>query len=248
MRRVHAGRTGRSPTGWHDQVDAALKRLEEQSGKTLGDDQDPLLVSVRSGARDSMPGMMDTVLNLGLNDTSVEGLARTTKNERFAWDSYRRFTQMFGNVVRGIDGDEYEDAIKAIKATRGVKQDTELDVAALKELTATFKQIYHEQTGEDFPQDPHEQLQLSIRAVFDSWMGDRAVAYRRYQPHPRRLGHRGQRPADGVRQQGRHLGIRRRVLTGRGHRRARSRAATSCPTLRARTSSPAHARRVTSPR
>ena len=104
------------PADMHNQVDSALKRLEEHSGKTLGHDQDPLLVSVRSGARDSMPGMMDTVLNLGLNDTSVEGLARTTKNERFAWDSYRRFTQMFGNVVRGIDGDEYEDAIKAIKA------------------------------------------------------------------------------------------------------------------------------------
>ena len=172
------------PAGMHDQVDSALGRLEEQSGKTLGDDQDPLLVSVRSGARDSMPGMMDTVLNLGLNDTSVEGLARTTKNERFAWDSYRRFTQMFGNVVRGIDGDEYEDAIKAVKGTRGVKQDTELDVADLKDLTATFKRIYHEQTGEEFPQEPHEQLQLAIRAVFDSWMGDRAVAYRRFNHIP----------------------------------------------------------------
>ena len=172
------------PAGMHDQVDSALGRLEEQSGKTLGDDRDPLLVSVRSGARDSMPGMMDTVLNLGLNDTSVEGLARTTKNERFAWDSYRRFTQMFGNVVRGIDGDEYEDAIKAVKGTRGVKQDTELDVADLKDLTATFKRIYHEQTGEEFPQEPHEQLQLAIRAVFDSWMGDRAVAYRRFNHIP----------------------------------------------------------------
>ena len=179
---MRAGR--QEPVEMHDQVDAALKRLEEQSGKTLGDDQDPLLVSVRSGARDSMPGMMDTVLNLGLNDTSVEGLARTTKNERFAWDSYRRFTQMFGNVVRGIDGDEYEGAIKAIKETRGVKQDTELDVADLKALTGTFKRIYHEQTGDEFPQEPHEQLQLAIRAVFDSWMGDRAVAYRRFNHIP----------------------------------------------------------------
>jgi pyruvate, orthophosphate dikinase len=172
------------PEGMADQVGEALGRLEEQSGKKLGDDQDPLLVSVRSGARDSMPGMMDTVLNLGLNDTSVEGLASNTDNERFAWDSYRRFTQMFGNVVRGIPGEEYEDAIKQAKDARGVKQDTELDVDALKELTATFKGIYREHTGEDFPQTPHEQLQLAIRAVFDSWMGDRAVAYRRFNHIP----------------------------------------------------------------
>jgi pyruvate, orthophosphate dikinase len=172
------------PADMHNQVHSALTGLEEHSGKTLGHDHDPLLVSVRSGARDSMPGMMDTVLNLGLNDTSVEGLARTTGNERFAWDSYRRFTQMFGNVVRGIDGDEYEQAIKAVKATRGVKQDTELDVADLKELTSTFKRIYHEQTGEEFPQEPHQQLQLAINAVFDSWMGDRAVAYRRFNHIP----------------------------------------------------------------
>ena len=131
-----------------------------------------------------MPGMMDTVLNLGLNDESVIGLARTTGNDRFAWDSYRRFTQMFGNVVRGIDGDVYEDAIKAVKSARGVKLDTELDVGALKELTGTFKRIYKEHTGEEFPQDPHEQLRLAIRAVFDSWMGDRAIAYRRYNHIP----------------------------------------------------------------
>jgi pyruvate, orthophosphate dikinase len=161
------------PDGLDDQVADALKRLEEQAGKTLGDPEDPLLVSVRSGARESMPGMMDTVLNLGLNDESVEGLARKTENDRFAWDSYRRFVQMYGNVVMGVEGEKFEDAIKAVKKDRGVKQDTELDVDALKELTERFKEFY------EFPTDPQEQLQGAIRAVFDSWMGDRAVHYRR---------------------------------------------------------------------
>ena len=161
------------PDGMADQVADALTRLEQRSGKTLGDDEDPLLVSVRSGARESMPGMLDTVLNLGLNDTSVEGLARATENERFAWDSYRRFVQMFGNVSHGIPGDQFEDAIKAVKSDRGVSEDTELDVDALKELTERFKDLY------DFPQDPQDQLRHAIRAVFDSWTGERAVSYRR---------------------------------------------------------------------
>jgi pyruvate, orthophosphate dikinase len=161
------------PEGMADQVAEALERLQERAGKRLGDDEDPLLVSVRSGARESMPGMLDTVLNLGLNDTSVEGLARATGNERFAWDSYRRFVQMFGNVSRGIPGEQFEDAIKQVKSDRGVKDDTELDVDALKELTAKFKELY------EFPQDPQEQLTQAIRAVFDSWTGDRAVQYRR---------------------------------------------------------------------
>ena len=178
-------RRGRQePDGMGEDVAEALLRLEQQSGKQLGDTEDPLLVSVRSGARDSMPGMMDTVLNLGLNDKSVMGLAKTTRNDRFAWDSYRRFTQMFGNVVRGIPSERYEDAIKESKDARGVKLDTELDVEALRELTGTFKHIYKEHTGEDFPQDPNVQLRLAIRAVFDSWMGDRAVAYRRYNHIP----------------------------------------------------------------
>src|SRR5688572_30135107 len=161
------------PDGMAGQVEEALGRLQERAGKTLGDDEDPLLVSVRSGARESMPGMLDTVLNLGLNDTSVEGLARATENERFAWDSYRRFVQMFGNVSHGIPGEKFEDAIKAIKQDRGVEDDTELDAGALKELTGTFKGLYA------FPQDPQEQLRQAIRAVFDSWTGDRAVEYRR---------------------------------------------------------------------
>jgi pyruvate,orthophosphate dikinase len=167
------------PDGMADQVAEALARLEEQTSKQLGDRGDPLLVSVRSGARESMPGMLDTVLNLGLNDDSVEGLAAITDNPRFAWDSYRRFVQMFGNVSRGIPGERFEEAIKAAKSERGVSDDTELDVDALRELTGAFKEIYEDATGEPFPQDPTEQLRLSIRAVFDSWVGDRAVAYRR---------------------------------------------------------------------
>jgi pyruvate, orthophosphate dikinase len=172
-----AGR--REPEALADQVADALGVLEEHAGRRLGDPQDPLLVSVRSGARDSMPGMLDTVLNLGLSDGSVAGLAARTGNERFAWDSYRRFVQMFGNVVRGIPGDAFEGEIQALKRRRGVREDTELGVEDLQELTAAFRERYREHTGEDFPQDPLEQLGRSIRAVFDSWMGDRAVEYRR---------------------------------------------------------------------
>jgi pyruvate,orthophosphate dikinase len=167
------------PDGLDEQVDDALARLEATAGKTLGDPDDPLLVSVRSGARESMPGMLDTVLNLGLNDESVLGLAERTENERFAWDSYRRFVQMFGNVVRGIAGERFEQAIQAAKKEHGVKLDTELDVEALKQLTATFRDIFRQETGEDFPLQPRDQLSQAINAVFDSWTGDRAVAYRR---------------------------------------------------------------------
>src|SRR3954468_16858904 len=167
------------PDGMAQQVKDALERLQEHSAKRLGDDDDPLLVSVRSGARESMPGMLDTVLNLGMNDRSVEGLAKATENDRFAWDSYRRFIQMFGNVSRGIDGEAFEQAIQEIKGDRGVNEDTELDTDALKELVDRFKALYREHTDEDFPQDPQEQLRLAIRAVFDSWTGDRAKEYRR---------------------------------------------------------------------
>ncbi len=161
------------PDGLAEQMQAALARLEAHAGKRLGDPEDPLLVSVRSGARASMPGMMDTVLNLGLNDASVEGLAARTGNPRFAWDSYRRFVQMYGNVVVGIDGERFEDAIEALKRDRGVALDTELDPEALQELTRTFQSFYA------FPQDPQAQLDGAVRAVFDSWLGDRAVTYRR---------------------------------------------------------------------
>ena len=168
---MNAGRT--EPDGLAEEVAAALDRLEQSAGKRLGDPDDPLLVSVRSGARESMPGMLDTVLNLGLGDASVQGLARVTGNERFAWDSYRRLVQMFGNVSRGVPGERFEEAIRAVKEERGVKLDTELDTDALRDLTARFQALY------DFPQDPGEQLRQAIRAVFDSWTGERAVAYRR---------------------------------------------------------------------
>ncbi len=170
---------GEEPSGLEEEIAEALARLEELSGKRLGDPEDPLLVSVRSGARESMPGMLDTVLNLGLNDRSVRGLAGRTSNERFAWDSYRRFVQMFANVVRGVPGERFEREIAEIKNARGVRSDTELDVGALRELTGRFTRLFGEETGEDFPQEPREQLRQAVRAVFDSWLGERAVAYRR---------------------------------------------------------------------
>src|SRR4029079_13949510 len=148
-------------------------------GRGLGDPADPLLVSVRSGAHESMPGMLETVLNLGLGERSVEGLARSTGNERFAWDAYRRLVQMFGVVVRGVPAARFEGALRAAREERGVSEDTGLDVADLRALTATFLEIYREQTGDEFPQDPREQLRAAITAVFDSWNGDRAAAYRR---------------------------------------------------------------------
>jgi pyruvate,orthophosphate dikinase len=170
---------GSEPDGLEAQVDEALERLESLAGKRLGNTGDPLLVSVRSGARESMPGMLDTVLNLGLGDAAVEGLAAATGNERFAWDSYRRFVQMFGNVCRGVSGEKVEAAIAARKRAAGVELDTDLDGEDLKALVAAFKELYRDQTGEDFPQDPRDQLRQAIRAVFDSWLGDRAVEYRR---------------------------------------------------------------------
>ncbi len=170
---------GEMPAGLDPQVDEAIARLEARAGKALGDPDDPLLVSVRSGARVSMPGMLDTILNLGLNDRSVEGLAARTGNARFAWDSYRRLVQMFGNVVRGIPGERYEGAIAAAKRDRGVDLDTDLDVDDLQALTARFKEIYREETGDPFPEASREQLELAIAAVFGSWNGRRAVEYRR---------------------------------------------------------------------
>src|SRR5919199_2302435 len=157
------------PEGMGDEVAAALERLQEHTGKRLGDDEDPLLVSVRSGARESMPGMLDTVLNLGLNDRSVEGLAARTGNPRFAWDAYRRFVQMFANVCRGIPSERLEAAIAARKAVAGVREGTELCEADLRALVGDFTAIYEAETGEAFPDDPAEQLRRAIRAVFDSW-------------------------------------------------------------------------------
>jgi pyruvate, orthophosphate dikinase len=161
------------PAGLDAQVADAVERLEQRAGKRLGDPGDPLLVSVRSGARESMPGMLDTVLNLGLNDESVEGLARRTGDERFAWDSFRRLAQMYGNVVAGVETARFETVIRTVKEQRGVEEDAALDVEALRELTRAFQAFYR------FPSDPREQLQCAIRAVFDSWTGERAVHYRR---------------------------------------------------------------------
>jgi pyruvate,orthophosphate dikinase len=167
------------PDGLQGQIDAALERLERRVGRKLGDVEDPLLVSVRSGARESMPGMLDTVLNLGLSDRSVEGLARATGNEWFAWDSYRRLVQMFANVVRDVPGDRLQSAIEGVKAARGVDLDTELTTDDLRELVDRFKALLEQSTGEPFPQDPRAQLDAAVRAVFDSWRGERATSYRR---------------------------------------------------------------------
>ncbi|MGH2885680.1 MAG: PEP/pyruvate-binding domain-containing protein, partial [Solirubrobacteraceae bacterium] len=165
-------KSGSEPEGLSEEVAAALARLEDASGKRFGDPGDPLLVSVRSGARESMPGMLDTILNVGLNEESVLGLTGVTDNERFAWDSYRRLVQMFGNVVEGVEGKRFEDAIAAVKRDAGVETDAELPPEALKRLVDEFKGFY------DFPQDPQEQLRRAILAVFDSWTGARAVSYR----------------------------------------------------------------------
>ncbi len=173
-------RAGREePAGLAEQVADGIARLEERAGRTLGDHDDPLLVSVRSGARDSMPGMLETILDLGLNDSSVEGLARTTGNERFAWDSYRRFVQMFSGVVCGVPGERFEEVLKSARQKAGAREDRDLDVAALKDVTHRFRTLHEAHTGEPFPQDPREQLRQAIHAVFDSWLGDRAVHYRR---------------------------------------------------------------------
>ena len=166
------------PEGLEKQVADNLKKLEELMGKQLGDPKAPLLVSVRSGAAVSMPGMMDTVLNLGTNDSSVKGLEVMTGNERFAWDAYRRFIQMFGDVVMGVEHDEFEKILSSQKNKRGIKLDTELDIDDLKQIVADYKKLYKTHTGEDFPQDPKKQLWKSINAVFGSWNNDRAIKYR----------------------------------------------------------------------
>jgi pyruvate, orthophosphate dikinase len=179
---------GELPDGLAEEVDAHLRRLEEATGKRLGDPGDPLLVSVRSGAAISMPGMMDTILNLGLNDEAVAGLAGATENERFAWDAYRRLVQMYGDVVAGVDAHRFEEELSALKEGRGVEQDVDLSAGDLEALVARFKEVYRDQTGEDFPQDPREQLDRAIRAVFDSWDTPRAQVYRRANDIPNDLG------------------------------------------------------------
>jgi pyruvate, orthophosphate dikinase len=171
-------KAGEIPESLMESVTEYLGELEQATGKRLGDSGDPLLVSVRSGAAASMPGMMDTVLNLGLNDTAVEGLARRTGDERFARDSYRRFIQMFGDIVLGIEYEVFEDALDKLKKERGVEEDPDLGADDLDGLIGTYKRIVEEETGRPFPQEPGVQLELAIRAVFDSWNNNRAVSYR----------------------------------------------------------------------
>ncbi|WP_424213871.1 pyruvate, phosphate dikinase [Streptomyces sp. BI20] len=180
--------SGSAPAALDAEVGDHLAALEERMGKKLGQADDPLLVSVRSGAKFSMPGMMDTVLNIGLSDTSVVGLAAQSGNERFAWDSYRRLIQMFGKTVLGVDGELFEEALDAAKAAKQVTVDTDLDAADLKALVGEFKEIVERQAGREFPQDPREQMDLAVHAVFDSWNGDRAKLYRRQERIPHDLG------------------------------------------------------------
>jgi pyruvate,orthophosphate dikinase len=176
------------PAGLMDEVKEHLKGLEAKTKKGLGDPSEPLLVSVRSGAALSMPGMMDTVLNLGLNERTLEGMAQKTGDRRFALDAYRRFIQLFGRIVKGVDGDRFEQELEAAKRTAKVTSDAELPAEALTQLAARFKAIYQEHTKESFPEDPWEQLTLAIAAVFSSWNGRRAVAYREYNHIPHTLG------------------------------------------------------------
>ncbi|MFF0480067.1 pyruvate, phosphate dikinase [Streptomyces sp. NPDC004435] len=180
--------SGSEPVALRDEVSAHLDALERQMGKKLGQADDPLLVSVRSGAKFSMPGMMDTVLNIGLSDESVNGLARQADNERFAWDSYRRLIQMFGKTVLGVEGELFEDALDEAKAAKRVASDTDLDAADLRGVVEHFKAIVKAETGRDFPQDPREQMDLAIEAVFNSWNTDRAKLYRRQERIPGDLG------------------------------------------------------------
>ncbi|WP_419666251.1 pyruvate, phosphate dikinase [Streptomyces sp. 2-1] len=180
--------SGDEPAALRDEVSAHLDALEAKMGKKLGQADDPLLVSVRSGAKFSMPGMMDTVLNIGLSDKSVQGLAKQAGDDRFAWDSYRRLIQMFGKTVLGVEGELFEDALEAAKDAKKVTVDTDLEAADLKKLVTKFKKIVKTEAGRDFPQDPREQMDLAIHAVFDSWNTDRAKLYRRQERIPGDLG------------------------------------------------------------
>src|SRR6476659_8717936 len=176
------------PTTIEREIDEQVKKLEKAAGATLGSTDNPLLVSVRSGAKFSMPGMMDTILNLGLNDDAVEGLKRRTQNGRFAFDSYRRFIQMFGNVVLEIPKDAFEHELESVKKDRGAKVDTDLDEDALRDVVARYKTVVKNRAKREFPQDPREQLKMSRDAVFRSWMNARAIEYRRIYDIPDHIG------------------------------------------------------------
>ncbi len=176
------------PKGMWEQVLAAMKKVEREADKKFGDPHNPLLVSVRSGAKFSMPGMMDTVLNLGLNSETLKGIETLTNNPRFAQDAYRRFIQMFGRIVMGIEGRNFDAIFDRVKEEHGARQDTDLDTEALKEVVAKYKELYKDEIGDEFPEDPYKQLELAIGAVFRSWMGKRAVDYRRINKIPDNLG------------------------------------------------------------
>jgi pyruvate, orthophosphate dikinase len=186
--RAYMANGKRVPEELEGEVADHIRRLEKRAGKSFGDQHDPLLVSVRSGAAVSMPGMMDTILNLGLDDVAVEGLAESTGNPRFAHDSYRRLIQMYGEVVDGVDAHRFEVALAALKQERGASQDVDLDADDLRTVTGAFKRIYEDETGGGFPQDAREQLHRAIRAVFDSWDSPRAQVYRRTYEIPDDLG------------------------------------------------------------
>src|SRR5882672_11360325 len=185
---VYYAEKGRIPASIEAEITENLRKLEKTAGATLGSNENPLLVSVRSGAKFSMPGMMDTILNLGLNDQAVEGLKRRTQNGRFAFDSYRRFIQMFGNVVLEIPKDAFEHELDAVKKARGTAQDTDLDETALREVVDRYKKVVKARAKRDFPQDPHVQLTMSRDAVFRSWMNARAIEYRRIYDIPDDIG------------------------------------------------------------
>ena len=180
--------TGSEPPELAGEVTSHLRAMEQAIGRTLGDAEDPLLVSVRSGAKFSMPGMMETVLNIGLNDSSVQGLAKQAGNERFAWDSYRRLVQMFGKTVLDIEGEHFEDILDEAKKAKGTKNDLDLDAGDLRGIVDSFKAIVRVHAGREFPQDPREQMDLAVRAVFDSWNAPRAILYLRQERIPADLG------------------------------------------------------------
>ena len=196
-----AGRT--LPAGLDAEIEAGLAYIEGIAGAGFGDPDHTLLVSVRSGARASMPGMMDTVLNLGLNDETADGLARVSGDARFAYDSYRRLIQMYGDVVLGVEHRAFEELLEQEKEARGYRLDTEMEAGDWFRLIEAYKALVRDETGSDFPQDARVQLRGAIRAVLDSWMNARAVTYRRLHGIPGRLGHGGHGAGHGVRQHGR---------------------------------------------
>jgi len=166
------------PAGMWKQVENDLKKVEKDMGMKFGDSKNPLLLSVRSGAKFSMPGMMDTVLNLGLNDVTLKAIITKTNNKRFGYDAYRRFITMFANIVMGVDRMKFENVLEVMKEQKGVANDTDLTAEDLEKLSEQFKKIYKKELKKDFPQDPYEQLKMAINAVFGSWFGERAYKYR----------------------------------------------------------------------